>query len=79
MRLLFLRKFVNKILDVLIDEKDNEERTNNDLISIVNILEFIIIEQDKRTKEENRNPIINLDKLVSLFLNIIKKLSYNLI
>ena len=70
-----LFQIINKILDVLIDEKDNEERTNNDLISIVNILEFIIIEQDKRTKEENRNPIINLDKLVSLFLNIIKKLN----
>ena len=63
---------INKILDILIKEIEKNNCTNNDIISMVNILEFTITEQDKRTKEENRNLIINLEKLVSIFLNIIK-------
>ena len=67
-----LFQVINKILDVLIKEIETNNCTNNDIISIVNILEFTIIEQDKRTKKENRNPIINLEKLINIFLNIIK-------
>ena len=67
-----LFQILNKILDILIKEIEKNSCTNNDIISIVNILEFVISEQDKRTKEENRNPIINLEKLVDIFINIIK-------
>ena len=67
-----LFQVINKIFDSLIKEVEKNSCSKNDILSLVNILEFIIIEQDKRTKEENRNPIINLEKLINLFLNIMK-------
>ena len=69
-----LFQVINKILETLIKEVEKNNCSNNDILSIGNILEFVYLEQDKRIKEENRNPIINLEKLVNLFVNIIKVL-----
>ena len=67
-----LFQIFNKILDVLIKEIEQNNCTNNDILSIISILEFVILEQDKRTKEKNLNTIINLEKLVNTFINIMK-------
>ena len=67
-----LFQIINKILDVLIKEIENDNCTHNDIISLINIIKFVIEEQNKRNKEENKNPIINLERLYSIFLNIIK-------
>ena len=67
-----LFQIINKIYEVLMEGIENKNCTNNDIISLVNILEFAIIEQDKRDKEENRNPILTLEKLIELFMCIIK-------
>ena len=67
-----LFQIINKILDVLIKEIENDNCTHNDIISLINIIKFAIEEQNKRNKEENKNPIINLERLCNIFLNIIK-------
>ena len=68
----YLYQTINKILDALGKVIENNTCNNNDILSIISILEFIISEQNQRTKEKNHNVIINLEKLVNIFVNIIK-------
>ena len=68
----YLFQIINKILDALSKVLEQNSCNNNDILCLISIFEFVSSEQDKRTKEKNHNVIINLEKLINIFINIIK-------
>ena len=66
-----LYKVLEKINQILVHEIYNNSDTNDDLLSLVKILELIMIEQNKKCNENKNTSILTLDEIVVLFLNMI--------
>ena len=56
---------------ILVREIYNNSDTKDDLLSLVKILELIIKEQDKKCNENKNTPILTLDEIINVFLNMI--------
>ena len=70
-----LYQVLKVITNVIILSIGNKTETENDIISLKRILQLILLEQDKKSMEENRNTaILPLDTIIATYLNMIKLL-----
>ena len=70
-----LFQILKDITNVIINAINNKSETKNDIISFKRILELIIVEQNKKSIEENRNTaILSLDTIIATYLSMIKLL-----